>query len=179
MSAGYLYVMYSPTLDCYKIGMTTRSVDERLKEANSSTWNIPDYQIKLSKKVQDVETRELTIHKILNAYRVHPNREFFKCPFEQLQLLFSLLDEVEDDAKHQEIYTKFLNDHIYPLDENEGCTVPWSKIEDRFQQWKKNNGINRGSVKELKKILEETYGKLDRGVWESRFRFEIKTDLNI
>jgi len=175
MSVGYLYVMYSPTLDFYKIGMTTRSVDERLKEANSSTWNIPDYQIKLSKKVQDVETREASLHKILNAYRVHPNREFFKCPFEQLQLLFSLMDEVEDDAKHQEIYTKFLNEHIYPLDKNELCTVPWSKIEDRFQQWKKANGITRGSVKELKKKLEEAYGKPDRGVWESLFKIKMES----
>jgi hypothetical protein len=173
MSVGYLYVMYSPSIGYYKIGITMRSVEERLREANSNTWSIPDFEIKLFKKVHNAEARELTLHKIFDAYRVHPKREFFDVPLDMIQLHFDLMDEVEDETKQQDIYTKFLDEHIYPLDENEGCTVPWSKIEDHFQQWKKCNDINRGNIKDLKKLLEDTYGKPVRGIWESQFKFEL------
>ena len=173
MSTGYLYCMYSPSIRYHKIGMTTRSVEERLREANSSTWSIPDFEIKLFKKVRDVESRELTLHKIFDAFRVHSKREFFDVPLEMIQLHFDLMDEIEDETKQQDIYNKFLDEVVYPLDDDELCTVPWTKIEDHFQQWKKSNDIIRGNTKELRKLIEDTYGKPNRGVWESCFKIVI------
>ena len=51
--SGYLYCFSNESLkNLYKIGMTTRTVEDRLKEANSSTWCPPNFKIELSVKVK-------------------------------------------------------------------------------------------------------------------------------
>lgn len=64
----------------YKIGYTDRSVDDRLKEANSSnTWSPPyPYEIMCSIETDEAKMKEGFVHEILKTYRIRMDREFFK-----------------------------------------------------------------------------------------------------
>jgi phage/plasmid-associated DNA primase len=47
--------------------------------------------------------------------------------------------------------------------------VPWAEIANTFKEWKRQNEVQVG-VQELRKRVEETYGKLPTGGW-TNFRF--------
>jgi len=99
-SIGYVYCFSCESMPgIYKIGMTTRNVEDRLVEANKpSTWKIPDdYKHILSKRVCNPYKKEQLIHKLLKDYRVTQRREFFKLPLVQIKCLFALLTEASTD----------------------------------------------------------------------------------
>lgn len=96
---GYIYCFETESMPgTYKIGMTTRDVDVRLKEANqSNTWKPPiPYQVVFSKYVQNPREKEGMIHTLLSEYRIHPDREFFKLELEKLRCLFGLITEIKE-----------------------------------------------------------------------------------
>jgi hypothetical protein len=76
--------------------MTTRTPEERLKEANASdTWRPPTpYQIEFAKKVSNPSGKEKTLHALLEQYTVRPNprREFFRVSPEEVRKFFDLMD---------------------------------------------------------------------------------------
>lgn len=93
---GFLYCFYT---DCmpgiYKIGLTTRSLEKRLKEANTGTYVPPiPYRIVFAKKVNNVKEKEGKIHQLLTRYskRVNKKKEFFRITEDEVYLIFSLLD---------------------------------------------------------------------------------------
>ena len=95
---GYVYCFSCDTMPgMYKIGMTTRKIDDRLSDANrSTTWQLPNaYKCELFKRVHHPYKKEQTIHKLLEDYRITNRREFFKIPLAKIKLLFSLLTEVD------------------------------------------------------------------------------------
>jgi len=103
-SAGYVYCFSCESMPgIYKIGMTTRNVEDRLVEANKpSTWKIPDdFKHILSKRVCNPYKKEQLIHKILKDYRVTHRREFFKLPLVQIKCLFALLAEASMDESKE------------------------------------------------------------------------------
>lgn len=64
--------------DIVKIGMTTRSVNERVRELNSSTSSVGDFKCAYSVKVsRELEKIEKAIHNSLIKYRKNSRREFF------------------------------------------------------------------------------------------------------
>ena len=73
-----------------KIGMTERTIEERLSEANSSdTWRPPTlYTIVCSVKVNNPKKKEKILHEILKEYRVNIKREFFRVSIYKISLLF-------------------------------------------------------------------------------------------
>jgi hypothetical protein len=79
-----------------KIGMTNRTPQERLAEANKSdTWRPPvNYKIEFAKRVRNALKKEKTIHKLLEQYneRVNRSREFFDITVEKARLYFDLMD---------------------------------------------------------------------------------------
>ena len=78
---GYIYCFSNPSMPgILKIGMTKRTPEERLKEANQSdTWRPPtEYVVELSIRVTDHVTAEREIHEALKSKRINANREFFK-----------------------------------------------------------------------------------------------------
>lgn len=107
VSNGYLYCMTNVCMpNLLKIGMTERTPDERLKDANSpDTWRPPcPYTIEFAKQVTNPKQKEATLHKLLEQYteRVNPRREFFRLPLEDVRTFFDLMDGeywVPDDAK--------------------------------------------------------------------------------
>jgi hypothetical protein len=95
---GYIYCFATPSMPgIVKIGMTTRSPEERLKEANSSnTWKPPTpYHIVTSKKLINPQFAESIIHKALsaNGERIVGNREFFKISEDKVHDLFSKISQ--------------------------------------------------------------------------------------
>ena len=111
--SGYLYCFSNESLkNLYKIGMTTRSIEERLKEANSSTWNPDKFKIELSVKVNRVEEREKIVHKLLEEYRNNSRREFFEVTLERVKLIFDLLQE--EDIKSENIVKEISKSKIEP-----------------------------------------------------------------
>jgi hypothetical protein len=79
-----------------KIGMTERSPEDRLSDANSTdTWRPPTpYKIELAKKVHLPKQKENAIHRVLEKYteRINPRREFFRLSVEQVKEFFELMD---------------------------------------------------------------------------------------
>jgi P4 family phage/plasmid primase-like protien len=71
---------------------------------------------------------------------------------------------------------RFMGEHMHTHDENtvtnpdEGYErVSWSEIATTFKEWKRQNEVQVG-VPELRRRVEETYGKLPSGGW-TNFRF--------
>ena len=97
MAEGWVYCISNPSMPgLLKIGMTVRTPQERLKEANSSdTWRPPTtFVLEFAKRVRDPLQKERTIHKLLEQYdqRVNSKREFFEVSTVTARLCFELMD---------------------------------------------------------------------------------------
>ena len=95
---GYLYCFSNSSMPgLYKIGMTSRTPEERLAEANkSNTYKPPTpYKIEFQIFIQDVQKYEKIIHKILEQrgerIRERMNREFFKTNLFIVRRLFDII----------------------------------------------------------------------------------------
>lgn len=115
MTEGYIYCFSNPSMPgILKIGMTERTPELRLREANvSDTWRPPTpYNIELAKKVSNVSEKEKTLHTLLEQYtdRIHPRREFFRISVEEIYKFFELMDgeiwtensDIEEDEEEKE-----------------------------------------------------------------------------
>lgn len=96
-SGGYIYCFSNPSMpDILKIGMTERTPEIRLNEANTSdTWRPPTpYKIEFAKKVIHAPEKEKTLHVLLEQYteRINPRREFFRVSPEEVRKFFDLMD---------------------------------------------------------------------------------------
>ena len=97
MADGWVYCISNPSMPgLLKIGMTLRTPQERLKEANSSdTWRPPtNFIIEFAKRVHNPLQKERTLHTLLEQYdqRVNPKREFFEVNIVTARLCFELMD---------------------------------------------------------------------------------------
>jgi hypothetical protein len=66
--------------DLLKIGFTTRSINERIAELNSSTGVPENFVFEAYFGSIKPEDDECLLHRKLNNYRTNKNREFFKLP---------------------------------------------------------------------------------------------------
>lgn len=79
---GYIYILStrsSPGI--LKIGYTDRTVEERVKEINSTTGVLEPYGARAVWVVDDAPYVEKIVHEALAAYRVRRDREFFELPY--------------------------------------------------------------------------------------------------
>ena len=105
---GWVYCISNESMPgLLKIGMTDRTPQQRLAEANKSdTWRPPtNFVIEFAKKVKNALQKEKTIHKLLEEYneRVNRSREFFKIDVKKARLYF-----INDSVK-KEINTEINN----------------------------------------------------------------------
>jgi len=93
MSTGYLYCFSNPHINLLKVGMTERTPDVRLSEANkeSNEWTPGHFKLEFAKKVTNPRDKEKTLHAFLASKRVH-GKEFFDISPDELMLLFRLLE---------------------------------------------------------------------------------------
>jgi hypothetical protein len=126
---GWLYIFYSPVMPgLYKIGMTNRTVEARLAEANIHfTYGVPiPYICLYARKVKNALASEKEIHKILNKFRVNKHYEFFGVvepketdeilTFERIKSLFDEIpgevwvEQIKDTKRNRHNITNF-DDH--------------------------------------------------------------------
>ena len=75
----YLYAPSNPSMPgLLKIGMTSRSVFERIAELNAATGVPEPFEIAFVIRVRDGLRGENLLHEALDKYRVHDRREFFR-----------------------------------------------------------------------------------------------------
>jgi hypothetical protein len=81
---GYIYILSTREQSQFlKIGVTTRSVEQRVKEINSATGVVIPFGVRAVWPVRDPERTEKEIHAMLSPYRVRADREFFQIGYQQ------------------------------------------------------------------------------------------------
>lgn len=97
--SGYVYGISNPSMPgLIKIGMTTRTPENRLKNANKSRGPFgppTPYKIEFAKKVCDACYCEKIIHIELQDYREDPKREWFKVSLEKALKTIDKLDGIK------------------------------------------------------------------------------------
>ena len=97
---GFVYVMINPSLEgMVKIGKTTRSPNDRVKELSSATGIPTPFILVFHKKFKDCHYTEKAIHQYLekNGYRISDNREFFKMPVTDAINVVQLFFDIENN----------------------------------------------------------------------------------
>jgi hypothetical protein len=94
---GYLYCFSNPSMPgILKVGMTVRTPEERLAEANRpDTFKPPtNYRMEFAKRITDPRAKEATLHGLLASFaiQVNKNREFFRVPVDDVRRFFDLMD---------------------------------------------------------------------------------------
>lgn len=85
--SGILYVLTNPLMPgLVKIGCTTGPVEDRIKALSSHTGVSVAFQCHFAARVDDMATKEKTLHQLFSDKRVNPNREFFQVPPEKVVL---------------------------------------------------------------------------------------------
>jgi hypothetical protein len=118
---GYIYILTNPSFEDIKIGKTSRPVEERVKELDSTNMPTP-FEIYGYAYTYKFNELEKAMHKILTKLtktRTRNNREFFKYPasdaFELLKELVVLTadgyvvkcnNQVDDSVNKQETLKK-------------------------------------------------------------------------
>ena len=103
--SGWLYVLSrKDEPDILKIGMTTNSVQKRVKQINSATGVLKPYAARTVYEVDDAELSEKLVHKLLSEYRIRYDREFFQIPFKEAvgiieKILFPLLSRTQGQVE--------------------------------------------------------------------------------
>ena len=112
---GYIYCMSTQAMPgVVKVGMTTRTPDIRIKEANSAFGIRPGWRIDVAKKVSNVKQKEALLKRILAPHRVLEvsAREQFTVSVNTVAELFALIDG--------EIWTPRVNRRVEPTEPFEG-----------------------------------------------------------
>lgn len=95
--AGWIYLLSTREMpDLLKIGMTTRSVEERLREINSATGVAFPFGVRRCWRTRDPHAAERQIHRALEEHRLRADREFFRAPFRQAAMI---IDDVLSTAQ--------------------------------------------------------------------------------
>jgi hypothetical protein len=95
MTEGYIYCFSNPSMPgLLKIGMTERTPEIRLKEANVRNTFMPTpFKIEFAKKVYNPSNKEKTLHILLEKYTERiPSKEFFRTSTEEVLCFFNLID---------------------------------------------------------------------------------------
>ena len=97
MADGYIYCFSNPSMPgILKVGMTKRTPEARLSEANApDTWRPPTpYKLEFAKKVFNPLQKEKTLHILLEKYTecINRHREFFRVSLEEVHKFFDLMD---------------------------------------------------------------------------------------
>jgi len=91
---GYIYILSERSQpDLLKIGMTTRSVEERVKEINGATGVAVPFGVRAVWRVHDPKRAESDLHALLHEFRLRNDREFFRMRFNDA------LDAINDYIK--------------------------------------------------------------------------------
>lgn len=148
---GYVYILTNPSFreDWVKIGKSARSVEERVKELDTTAVPLP-FEIYAWIKTSKYNEIEVALHKMidqLSELRIRKGREFFNIPPEQawaiLKTIASTQDDVEDyvrsfdkDTKEGDGLKHRKSPTPSPVGEDYSIRVGDKTIERSFKTWK-------------------------------------------
>jgi hypothetical protein len=81
--SGFIYIIRNPTMgaDIFKIGLTRKEVEERIKQLSKTS--VPDKFYKVQEwNVKNCVKAEKEIHDLLEKFRIDPRREFFEVNYD-------------------------------------------------------------------------------------------------
>jgi len=96
----YIYCVSNPYLtNLIKVGETSRTIPERLKELNNQTTTVCDFKLEYYIQINSVDRFriEKEIHNkiVENGYERIKGREFFKCSSEEIKKIFESYSEIK------------------------------------------------------------------------------------
>lgn len=170
---GYVYCLSNPLMpDLLKIGYTERAMEERLHEANSSTWVPAEFSIVFARHVKEPNAKEQVIHRILKEKRVNPKREFFRVSAEDVRLLFELMDgtwwdpeEIDEEPPlvGSQVIAMFLDKFIHPPGHGDPPAT-LGAVAAEFKAWKSREGFKYGRPEDVIDKLRAQFGNPKPGV---------------
>ena len=96
--SGFIYIVSNESMgNVLKIGMTTRTINQRLTELNRSTTILSPFVLEAAYFTEDVCLVEKNIHEKLKHCRVRSNREFFDVSINAAE--FTVMDSVINGYK--------------------------------------------------------------------------------
>ena len=97
MAEGYIYILLNRAFqnDHYKIGMTTKTPEERARELSGATGVPRAFEVLYEQRVVDCHRAERLLHRRIHQYRSIGNREFFQIPLKAaIKALEGVADEI-------------------------------------------------------------------------------------
>ncbi|MEQ9869176.1 GIY-YIG nuclease family protein [Pectobacterium odoriferum] len=122
-SEGWVYVLSNEFMPgIFKIGMTTHEPEERATQISQGTGIPAPFIVKAAYFSANPRGDEEKIHQHLSECRINPNREFFKCSFEEVDEAFYEIGLVARESRVEEIADRFdviclEKDSPYSIDE--------------------------------------------------------------
>lgn len=107
---GYVYILTNPAFreDWVKIGKSSRSVEQRVKELDNTSVPLP-FEIYATMETSKYSEAEKLVHRSIERFtklRIRDNREFFKIHPEEALEIFRDIAGVLDDAVIEETFKK-------------------------------------------------------------------------
>lgn len=172
--------------DVYKVGMTQRSIEERMRELTSETSNLGEYEGIGSVIVNDVSEAEKECHSRLRHYRIQTNREFFKAPLKILISAIRLATEpylVKDELPETEQASEGI--HLDDLFQDEESRFSHGKqktddnrlkAEDQLVLWHTNLLNILGRLKD--KLIDNSYVEIiiNKSIREINWGCEVESE---
>jgi len=103
--AGWIYILSTREIpNLLKIGMTSRRIEERIREINSATGVAIPFGVRCCWRVSDPIKAEDVVHSALHHFRIRGDREFFRIEFSEAKK--RIMDEL---AKHSDLEIRTLD----------------------------------------------------------------------
>ena len=172
--------------DVYKVGMTQRSIEERMRELTSETSNLGEYEAIGCVMVNDVSEAEKECHSRLRHYRIQKNREFFKAPLKTLIATIRVATEpylVKDELPAIEQASEGINlDGLFQDEESRISQGKQKtddnrlKAEDQLVLWHTKLLNILGQLKD--KLIDNSYVEiiLNKSIIEPNWGCEIESE---
>jgi hypothetical protein len=130
-----------------KIGITKRTPEEILSEANASDiWRPPTpYKIVIAKKVHNPFEKEKTLHTLMEQYpenldNLQPSTGFFRITPEEVIKYFNLMEEVSQTQENIKEDVEDVEDVEEDVEESCSNLTQFSKISNVKQRRNRNMG---------------------------------------
>ncbi|HZT26531.1 MAG TPA: GIY-YIG nuclease family protein [Pseudolabrys sp.] len=103
--AGWIYILSTREIpDLLKIGMTARTVEERVREINAATGVAIPFGVRCCWRVRDPIKAEDVVHSALHHFRIRGDREFFRMEFSEAKKCIMV-----ELAKHSDLQIRTLD----------------------------------------------------------------------
>jgi hypothetical protein len=87
---GWVYAAVSASMPgIVRIGASQHDPEERVREANASEWNLPDYTVACATEVDDPFAAKRRVYIAFSHRRIDPRRTFFRATVEEARALIA------------------------------------------------------------------------------------------